>query len=60
MPVYEYKCECNDKAVPFTMSINDYVETQKCEECGNEMKRFYTPIGASFKGTGFYSTDNPK
>lgn len=60
MPVYEYQCECNEKIVPFTMSMKDYVEAQSCEECGKDMRRFYTPIGAQFKGSGFYKTDNPK
>ena len=60
MPVYEYQCKCNDKIVPLTMSIKDYVETQTCSDCGNDMRRYYTPIGAQFKGSGFYVTDNPK
>ena len=60
MPVYEYKCECNDKVVPFTMSINDYQPTQVCEDCGKDMGRFYTPIAAQFKGSGFYKTDNAR
>lgn len=60
MPVYEYICECSDKPVPFTMSIKDYVETQMCDKCGKDMRRFYTPVGAQFKGSGFYITDNPK
>ena len=60
MPTYEYKCECNEKVVPFSMSINEYQPIQKCEDCGKDMSRFYTPIGATFKGPGFYKTDNPK
>lgn len=60
MPVYEYKCECSEDKVAFNMSIKDYVETQPCEKCGKDMKRFYTPVGAKFNGPGFYSTDNRK
>jgi putative FmdB family regulatory protein len=60
MPVYEYQCECSEDVVPFTMSISEYKELQECKKCGNSMKRFYTPVGAQFKGSGFYSTDNPK
>lgn len=60
MPVYEYKCECNEAIVPFTTSINDYKPTQECEKCGKDMARFYTPVGAQFKGSGFYVTDNRK
>ncbi|MGH7238528.1 MAG: FmdB family zinc ribbon protein, partial [Candidatus Saccharimonadales bacterium] len=29
-----------------------------CEECGRQMVRVFSPIGAVFKGTGFYRTDN--
>jgi putative FmdB family regulatory protein len=60
MPVYEYKCDCSENVIPFTMSIKDYQPTQSCESCGKEMSRFYTPVGAQFKGSGFYVTDNPK
>ncbi len=59
MPVYEYKCVCNDKVVPVTMSISDYTPTQNCNECGSAMSRHYTPAGIQFKGDGFYKTDNP-
>ena len=58
MPIYEYKCKCNEKVVPITMSIADYNPTQICSECGLEMTRFYTDFGISFKGSGFYKTDN--
>lgn len=60
MPVYEYICTCNNKIVPFTTSIADYKETYPCSDCGLDMKRYYTPIGAQFNGSGFYSTDNRK
>jgi len=60
MPVYEYECECNDNVVAFTMSIKDYEASKPCPNCGKDMKRFYTPVGAQFKGSGFYQTDNRK
>jgi putative FmdB family regulatory protein len=58
MPVYEYKCECNEKVVPVTMSISEYKPTQICESCGKEMGRHYTPTAIQFKGSGFYKTDH--
>lgn len=58
MPIYEYKCDCNNQIVPFNTSIANYKETYPCGECGADMKRHYTPIGAQFTGSGFYSTDN--
>jgi putative FmdB family regulatory protein len=60
MPVYEYKCECNDQVVPIKMSISEYQPTQACGLCGKDMGRYYTPAGIQFKGSGFYKTDNPK
>jgi predicted nucleic acid-binding Zn ribbon protein len=60
MPIYEYKCDCNNNIVPFNTSILNYKETYPCGECGADMKRHYTPIGAQFTGSGFYSTDNRK
>jgi putative FmdB family regulatory protein len=58
MPVYEYKCECNEEVVPVTMSISEYKPTQICKSCGKEMARHYTPTAIQFKGSGFYKTDN--
>lgn len=60
MPVYEYKCECNDQIVPFSTSMSEYKETYPCEQCGANMRRHYTPLGSILKGPGFYSTDNRK
>jgi len=60
MPIYEYKCECNNKIIPFNTSISNYKETYPCDDCGSDMRRHYTPVGAQFTGSGFYSTDNRK
>lgn len=29
-----------------------------CDSCGYALARVYSPVGVSFKGKGFYSTDN--
>jgi putative FmdB family regulatory protein len=60
MPVYEYKCGCNDEIVQITTSFSEYKTTYPCEKCNKEMLRHYTPAGISFKGPGFYKTDNPR
>jgi predicted nucleic acid-binding Zn ribbon protein len=60
MPVYEYVCSCNSEVVQFNTSIANYKETYPCDKCGKDMSRYYTPIGAVFSGSGFYSTDNRK
>lgn len=60
MPVYEYKCECNNDIIAFSTSMANYKETYSCAKCGADMKRHYTPVGAQFTGSGFYSTDNRK
>jgi putative FmdB family regulatory protein len=62
MAVYEYKCKLDDshKKLEVTRSIADADPGYRCEECGSEMTRFFTPFGIQFKGSGFYKTDNQK
>lgn len=60
MPIYEYKCECNNEVVPFNTSMANYKESYPCKECGADMKRHYTPLGIALNIPGFYSTDNRK
>ena len=58
MPVYEFECEsCNFQ---FEM-ICDYenISKIKCPECkSKKVNRSWGSIAISFKGSGFYVTDN--
>lgn len=56
MPTYIYKCIKCSKQEEVVHSINS-VYNDFCV-CGGEMKKVFYPAGISFKGAGFYSTDN--
>lgn len=55
MPIYEYKCE-NGHVFDVMQRMSDDPLTQ-CRECGASVKKVLQPVGISFKGSGFYSTD---
>lgn len=56
MPTYSYKCEeCGvfDWVHPMESSLS------ACPKCGcDDFYKTYNAVGISFKGSGFYSTDN--
>lgn len=51
MPVYDYKCECGEKAC-VTFSIKVEERRQVCK-CGKEMKPVFTAPAVTFKGSGW-------
>ena len=55
MPIYEYKCE-NGHVFDVMQRMSDDPLTQ-CRECRASVKKVLQPVGISFKGSGFYSTD---
>jgi len=59
MPAYIYRCPCgNEEELDFRMGTAP--SNWHCDECEGWMKRVFLPIAVSFKGSGFYRTDNPK
>lgn len=59
MPSYGYRCtNCGfeeDNSYP----LGTAPEIRCCSACGYiALRRVYTPIAVSFKGHGFYRTDN--
>jgi putative FmdB family regulatory protein len=58
MPIYEYKCE-NDHVFDVMQKMSDDPLTT-CIECGAPVRKVLQPVGISFKGSGFYSTDYSK
>jgi putative FmdB family regulatory protein len=58
MPIYEYKCD-NGHIFDIMQSMFDDPLTE-CGECGAPVKKILHPVGISFKGSGFYSTDYNK
>lgn len=57
MPKYDYSCEYCERVFEIEKKISD-PDPQKCEECGTALKRVYSPVGVTFKGSGFYKTDS--
>ncbi len=55
MPIYEYKCE-NDHVFDAMQKMSEDPLTA-CIECGAPVRKVLQPVGISFKGSGFYSTD---
>jgi putative FmdB family regulatory protein len=55
MPIYEYKCENGHIFDVMQKFSEDPLTT--CVECGAPVRKVLHPVGISFKGSGFYSTD---
>jgi putative FmdB family regulatory protein len=55
MPIYEYKCE-NGHVFDVMQRMSDDPLTA-CVDCGVPVRKVLHPVGISFKGSGFYSTD---
>jgi putative FmdB family regulatory protein len=60
MPVYNYKCKYCDNQFEAEQPINEdpLIDCYKCDCDG--LYRVIGSVGVSFKGNGFYSTDNKK
>jgi putative FmdB family regulatory protein len=58
MPIYEYKCE-NGHVFDVMQKLSEDPLTT-CVECGAPVRKVLHPVGISFKGSGFYSTDYGK
>ena len=58
MPIYEYRCE-NGHVFDIMQRLSEDSLT-KCVQCDAPVKKVLHPVGISFKGSGFYSTDYNK
>ena len=58
MPRYDYRCESGHEE-ELLFPIGEAVESYICG-CGSLAKRVFHPVAVSFKGAGFYKTDNLK
>ena len=58
MPIYEYKCE-NGHVFDVMQKLSEN-PLSSCVECGAPVRKVLQPVGISFKGSGFYSTDYSK
>jgi putative FmdB family regulatory protein len=55
MPIYEYKCENGHVFDVMQRMSDDPLEV--CIKCDASVRKVMQPVGISFKGSGFYSTD---
>ena len=56
MPTYEYVCRACGHLFEIVQSMRDDALTE-CPECGGELRKVFAPPAISFKGSGFYATD---
>jgi putative FmdB family regulatory protein len=57
MPTYSYVCKSCAHAFDAQQSIHDEA-LKTCPECKGELRKVLGEVGVTFKGSGFYRTDN--
>jgi putative FmdB family regulatory protein len=57
MPTYSYVCKDCAHAFETQQSIHDEA-LKECPECKGELRKVFGQVGVTFKGSGFYRTDN--
>jgi putative FmdB family regulatory protein len=57
MPTYEYACKTCGEHLEVVQSFKDDALTE-CPSCGGALRKVFGNIGISFRGSGFYKTDN--
>lgn len=57
MPTYAYECKACKHGFEVQQSFSDNALTE-CPACKGPLKKVFGNLGVTFKGTGFYRTDN--
>ena len=57
MPTYEYACKSCGERLEVVQSFTDDPLTT-CPRCEGALRKVFGSIGITFKGSGFYKTDN--
>ena len=57
MPTYEYVCKSCGEHLEVVQSFRDE-PLRECPVCGGELRKVFSPVGISFKGSGFYRNDS--
>ncbi|WP_435736911.1 FmdB family zinc ribbon protein [Cellulosimicrobium sp. PMB13] len=57
MPTYAYTCTACGHAFDIHQSFTDEALTV-CPECSGRLRKVFSPVGVTFKGSGFYRTDS--
>ena len=58
VPTYEYQCPHCGHRFETMHAVN--AKPPKCERCGRDVRRVFTPVGIIFKGSGWHITDYRK
>ena len=57
MPKYEYACKSCGERLEVMQSFSDAPLTE-CPACGGPLRKVFSAPAITFKGSGFYRTDN--
>lgn len=57
MPTYEYACRSCGEHLEVVQSFKDE-PLSECPACKGTLRKVFSPIGITFKGSGFYKTDS--
>jgi len=57
MPKYEYACKSCGERLEVVQSFTDDPLTE-CPACGGPLRKVFSAPAITFKGSGFYKTDN--
>lgn len=60
MPTYTYRCTYCRTETDVTCRIADKPAKVECDVCGGPAKHRIAAAAVTFRGPGFYSTDNDK
>lgn len=56
MPTYQYRCRTCGHELEAQQSFTDAPLTE-CPECAGSLRKVFSAVGISFKGSGFYTND---
>ena len=56
MPIYGYHCDACGNEFEILQSMKDD-PLKVCAKCSGALRKLLYPVGISFKGSGFYTTD---
>jgi len=59
VPTYSYKCKNCEHTFDIQQGFADDALTA-CPECKGQLVKVFGQVGVTFKGSGFYRTDNGK
>lgn len=57
MPTYQYRCRDCGEDLEVVQSFTDDALTT-CPACGGSLRKVFSAVGISFKGSGFYANDS--